>query len=139
MLIAGLIGQVDLAADNLNIVIYGLLVVAALLAVLTIWYWRHTKPRPVVIESATGAASANTPPVEEPVSDDAIFERAMGDDFDPDSVWADSPETPPTPAAEPVVPLGSKTVDPLDDDEEMSADEWLAITGPDQVADESRQ
>ncbi len=144
MLIAGILGQVDLAADNLTIVIFGLLVVAALLALLTVWYWLRTKPRPLVIAASSGSASSGlasaASKAQPSVAAEAdVFERAMGDDFDPDSVWADSPA-----ATAPVVPKAAvapvpSPLDRLDDDEEMSADEWLAITGPDQVADETRQ
>ncbi len=147
MLIAGLLGQVDLAADNLKLVIFGLLMVAALLALLTVWYWLRTKPSPVVITSsassalagtasgstAAGSASSAQPSV---ASDDDVFERAMGDDFDPDSVWADSTaSTAPAVQHEVIVPAVPSVFDRLDDDEEMSAEEWLSITGPDQRAD----
>ena len=137
MFFAVVIGQVEVAADNLDIVIYGLLVVALLLALLTFWYWRHTKPRPVVIPSATASAKPVVAAGPTLAADDAaVLDRAMVEEFDPDSVWADSPPLSPLAAA-----VLSPTATPIadDDDEEMSAAEWLAITGPDQVSDDSRQ
>lgn len=142
MLIAGLFGQVDLAADNLKLVIFGLLMVAALLALLTVWYWLRTKPSPLVITSSASSAAAGTAAAAASsaqasvASDDDVFERAMGDDFDPDSVWADSATSAaPAVSQEIIVPAVPSVFDRLDDDEEMSADEWLSITGPDQRAD----
>ncbi len=43
-------------ADRINMVIIGLLVVAALLAVLTFWYWRQTDPRRRVSNAPAAAA-----------------------------------------------------------------------------------
>ncbi|MEZ5340472.1 MAG: hypothetical protein R2706_03210 [Acidimicrobiales bacterium] len=96
-----LLAQIDVAADNLDLVICALLIIALLLALLTFWYWRHTKPRPVVIEPKIAA------PVPEAKADDAsVLERALADDYDPDSVWADSP----SPASNPIRGVGPRLV-----------------------------
>lgn len=76
------LAQISTAADNLNVVVYGLLIVAALLALLTIWYWRHTKPRPLVV---TQRVSEQAP--------GPISESPASDQFDPESVWAQPPPT----------------------------------------------
>ena len=95
------------AADNtgrtIRLIIMGLLAVAMLLALLTVWYWRHTDPR------------RRLRPVADPVGvqEQSYAHEAPGPDAG-------------SPVAGPSAGSGSfaATIS------ETEADEWLRLTGP---------
>ncbi len=95
------------AADNtgrtIRLIIMGLLAVAVLLALLTVWYWRHTDPR------------RRPRPVNDPVANQEPLSTQHGPAPD-----ADLPVTGRSVASSAFSSAISET----------EADEWLRLTGP---------
>lgn len=87
------VATTDSTSQEINALIISLLVVAFLLACLTVWYWRHTDP----------ARRTRVPiPLEVPAPSEPI-----------------------------VLPLEPEDLaDTYAQDEGMSVDEWLSLTGP---------
>lgn len=72
----------DSTGSQIRLIIIGLLVVAALLAGLTIWYWRYTDPKrrprdPLAESSIDASATATVPAVQ---SSEPTDEELLGDD-----------------------------------------------------------
>ena len=102
----------DQDRQTLQLVIGGLLIVAALLGVLTIWYWRQTNPK---------RALSNPPAshLEEPYDD--VYYEDEADFFERE------PNQPPGLAGGSVVSHGSGRRAPVADPD----DEWAALTSAD--------
>lgn len=95
------------AADNtgqtIRLIIMGLLVVALLLAMLTVWYWRHTDPRRLVRDPVAEMSQGTR----EAESGHATPVAAVDPRLRPSGQFPQSP--------------------PMVDD---GAEEWLRLTGP---------
>ena len=95
----------DDTGQTIRLIIMGLLAVAVLLALLTVWYWRHTDPR------------RRLRPVADPVG--------APEPFDPRGYGVDEERgARPVGAPSPHSPVSAAPVSQLD------ADEWLRLTGP---------
>ncbi len=134
MPLTGLAAQtpIDDPADDtgrrVQLVIYALLAVAVLLALLTIWYWRHTDPRRRQVASSVntaGSGARELTPIEQViVTPNPAVVATNG------SV----PEASAAPAAGPAAASpeanGSDALEDVADLSDDGADEWLRLTGP---------
>lgn len=104
---SGVLAQaVDNTGRDVTLIIVGLLVVAGLLAALTVWYWRYTDPRKRIhMQSVEELLDEQRPGTE---TGETAGATARG---------AASPE-----------PEGLSDRELLDSDD--GADEWLRLTGP---------
>ncbi len=116
--------MIDVVAENtdrVNLVIIGLLVVAGLLAMLTIWYWFHTSPRRAVTHVARTAPP--TADVDEWLNDRAPHQTSVAVSSQP-MVSTHNEATMRTALGDlPPADDGPRT-------ELVSDDEWARLTGP---------
>ena len=120
--------ETDQTGRQITTMIVVLLVIALLLGLLTAWYWRHTDPRrraqlqAEARRAAREAEEARRLEVGEPALDEPapqqVSARPGGTERAVDSVWAD--ET-----------VGGAIA--TADDDGVSDDEWLRLTGPKQT------
>ncbi len=104
-----LVAQESLTTSTIKWVIFALLVVAALLAVLTVWYWQHTDPRAKAAAARRAPLTRAAPP--------------SGVNTSPESAHAAAQ------AARAHVAV-SPPPDPAPSSHDIEADEWLRLTGP---------
>ncbi len=103
--------QESLTTSTIKWIIFALLAVAAILAVLTVWYWQHTDPRAKAAAARRAPVTRGTPPAGVNTSPQSAH----------DAVQAARAHVTPTPQADAA---------PTPSSHEIEADEWLRLTGP---------
>lgn len=104
---SGVLAQaVDNTGRDVTLIIVGLLVVAGLLAALTVWYWRYTDPKK------------------------RIHMQSVGELLDEERPGAEIGETAGATARGAARPEPERPSDRDSLDSDDGADEWLRLTGP---------
>ena len=97
---------VDNTGRDVTLIIVGLLVVAGLLAALTVWYWRYTDPRK------------------------RVRVQSVGELLDDQEAQLSADETPGDTARRAARPEPEQLTDRELLESDDGADEWLRLTGP---------
>lgn len=124
-----LLAQENVTSATVKWFIAALLLVAALLTVLTVWYWRHTDPRRRVRQTQPRVVDA-TPQVHANASTDATDGAWFSTASSSPATQAASSRAPGSSSPSSPEPWAPSMVSANSAEDDIEADDWLRLTGP---------